>query len=73
LEATNGHYIRNADDARLVQAIDDVLPHIPQGAAIAANLTPAVRAQLLKAMPGLKERAKTVLELIDGAAFITAK
>ncbi|MBN8944621.1 MAG: glutamate--tRNA ligase [Rhizobiales bacterium] len=73
LEATNGHYIRNADDARLIQAIDDILPHIPQGAAIAANLTPAVRTQLLKAMPGLKERAKTVLELIDGAAFITAK
>ncbi len=73
LEATNGHYIRHAADIRLIQAIDDILPHIPQGAAIAANLTPAVRAQLLKAMPGLKERAKTVLELIDGAAFITAK
>ncbi|QCI68421.1 glutamate--tRNA ligase [Phreatobacter stygius] len=73
LEATNGHYIRNADDARLMQAIDDVLPHIPQGAEIAASLTPAARAQLLKAMPGLKERAKTVLELIDGAAFITAR
>lgn len=73
LEATNGHYIRNADDSRLIQAIDDILPHIPQGAAIAASLTPAVRAQLLKAMPGLKERAKTVLELIDGAAFITVK
>ena len=73
LEAVNGHYIRHADDARLVAAIDDVLPHIPDGAAIQAALTPDVRAQLLKAMPGLKERAKTVLDLIDGAGFLLAQ
>jgi glutamyl-tRNA synthetase len=73
LEAINGHYIRQADDARLVAAIDEILPYIENGATIQAHLTPEVRAQLLKAMPGLKERAKTVLDLIDGAAFITAK
>ena len=73
LEAVNGHYIRHADDARLVAAIDDVLPHIPDGAAIQAALTPEVRTQLLKAMPGLKERAKTVLDLIDGAGFLLAQ
>jgi glutamyl-tRNA synthetase len=72
LEAVNGHYIRHADDARLIAAIDTVLPHIENGEAIAASLTPKVREQLLKAMPGLKERAKTVLDLIDGARFITA-
>lgn len=72
LEAVNGHYIRHADDTRLIAAIDDVLPHIENGAAIQAALTPAVRAQLLKAMPGLKERAKTVLDLIDGAGFLFA-
>src|SRR5207237_8672702 len=32
----------------------------------------ATRAQLLKAMPALKERAKTLIELIDGAYFIFA-
>jgi glutamyl-tRNA synthetase len=73
LEAVNGHYIRNADDARLVAAIDDVLPHIENGAAIKAALTPEVRAQLIRAMPGLKERAKTVLDLIDGAGFLFAQ
>ncbi|QCK87499.1 glutamate--tRNA ligase [Phreatobacter aquaticus] len=72
LEAVNGHYIRHADDARLIAAIDTILPHIENGDAIAATLTPKVREQLLKAMPGLKERAKTVLDLIDGARFITA-
>jgi glutamyl-tRNA synthetase len=40
------------------------------GASLAASLTPARRAQFLAAMPGLKERAKTLLELIEGARFI---
>ncbi|MDP2801092.1 MAG: glutamate--tRNA ligase [Phreatobacter sp.] len=72
LEAVNGHYIRHADDTRLLAAIDDILPHIEGGAEIAATLTDSRRAQVLKAMPGIKERARTVLELIDGAGFILA-
>jgi glutamyl-tRNA synthetase len=35
-------------------------------------LTPELRAKLLAAMPGLKERAKTLLELIDGARFLVS-
>jgi glutamyl-tRNA synthetase len=31
-----------------------------------------LRAKLLAAMPGLKERAKTLIELLDGAAFLYA-
>ena len=31
------------------------------------------RAKLLAAMPGLKERAKTLVELLDGAAFLFAE
>ncbi len=72
LEAINGHYIRHATDERLLAAIDDILPHIDGGAALKDALTPERRAQLLKAMPGIKERAKTVLDLIDGAGFILA-
>jgi glutamyl-tRNA synthetase len=72
LEAVNGHYIRHASDDRLLAAIDDILPHIEGGPALKQALTPERRAQLLKAMPGIKERAKTVLELIDGASFILA-
>ncbi|WP_439574873.1 glutamate--tRNA ligase [Phreatobacter sp.] len=73
LDAINAHYIRHADDQRLMAAIDDVLPHIDGGRAIADALSPLVRAQILKAMPGLKERARTVLDLIDGAGFILAQ
>jgi glutamyl-tRNA synthetase len=35
-------------------------------------MTPALRQQWLAAMPSLKERAKTLLDLIDGAMFLLA-
>ncbi len=73
LENLNGHYMRQTPDAALMAAIDVVLPHIEGGPELAARLTPERRAQWIKAMPGLKERAKTLPELIDGARFIDAQ
>jgi glutamyl-tRNA synthetase len=73
LENLNGHYIRHTDDATLVRSFEGVLDYVPHGAALKAKLNQATRAQLLLAMPSLKERAKTLLELIDGAAFIFAE
>src|SRR5271156_4511955 len=70
LESLNGHYIRGSDDAALLQAVEDLLPHLAVGAAVAAKLMPGLRAQWLAAMPSLKERAKTLIELIDSAYFI---
>ena len=70
LESINGLYIRATPDTELMAAIDQLLPHLPEGAQIAAALTPERRAQLLAAMPGLKERAKTLVELIDSAGYI---
>ncbi len=72
LENLNGHYIRTSDDKDLLKAFEDVLQFIPDGAAIKAKLNDTTRAQLLQAMPGLKERAKTIVELIDSAKFIFA-
>jgi glutamyl-tRNA synthetase len=73
LENLNGHYIRHTDDQALVRMFEDVLNYVPNGAALKAKLNDATRSQLLMAMPSLKERAKTLLELIDGAAFIFAE
>lgn len=73
LENLNGHYIRNADDKVLLAGFEDVLSFIPDGAAIRNKLNDTTRAQLLQAMPGLKERAKTLLELVDSARFIFAE
>ncbi len=72
LESVNGHYIRQSDDQALLRELENVLTYIPNGSVIQNKLNDATRAQLLKAMPGLKERAKTLLDLIDGAHFILA-
>jgi glutamyl-tRNA synthetase len=72
LESLNGHYMRTSPDRELLAAIDGLLPHLPNGAEIAGKLTPAVRGQVLAAMPELKERAKTLIDLIDAASFIWA-
>src|SRR6476646_3733783 len=72
LENLNGHYIRQSDDQALVKMFEDVLDHVEGGAALKAKLNDTTRAQLLQAMPSLKERAKTLLELIAGSYFIFA-
>jgi glutamyl-tRNA synthetase len=72
LENLNGHYIRQSDDHALLAAIEQLLPHIEGGDKIAAKLTGEMRAKVLAAMPGLKERAKTLIELIDSAGFLFA-
>jgi glutamyl-tRNA synthetase len=72
LENLNGHYIRQADDQSLVTMFEQVLDYVPDGAELKAKLNDTTRAQLLRAMPSLKERAKTLLELIAGSYFIFA-
>jgi len=72
LESLNGHYIRASDDGELVAALEQLLPHIAGGQELASKMTPALRRQLVAAMPGLKERAKTLVELFDASRFIWA-
>jgi glutamyl-tRNA synthetase len=72
LENLNGHYMRQTADADLLREVERVLPHIAGGVELAAKLTPEARAKLLAGMAGLKERAKTLVELVDGARFIVA-
>jgi glutamyl-tRNA synthetase len=72
LESLNGHYIRGSSDAALLDAIDQLLPHLANGGAIAAKMNPRLREQWLAAMASLKERAKTLVDLIEGAHFLLA-
>jgi glutamyl-tRNA synthetase len=72
LENLNGHYIRNSDDQSLVTMFERVLDYVPNGAELKAKLNDTTRAQVLAAMPHLKERAKTLIDLIDGSYFIFA-
>ena len=73
LENMNGHYTRAMDDDALTTALIDTLPYLEGGEAMRAALTDRTRAQLRAAMPGLKARAKTLVELMDGAQFIFAR
>jgi glutamyl-tRNA synthetase len=72
LESLDGHYIRTCEDADLMAEIDRLLPHLAHGPEIATRLTADVKGKLLAAMPGLKERAKNLVELLEGARFIYA-
>jgi glutamyl-tRNA synthetase len=71
-ESLNGHYIRQTADADLLAEIERVLPHMAGGAELAKKLTPELRGKLIAAMPGLKERAKTLVELVEAARYVFA-
>jgi glutamyl-tRNA synthetase len=73
LENLNGHYIRYTDDDTLLAEVLAFLPHAEGGAAILERLDDRMRAKLRRALPGLKERAKTLVELLAGARFLFAK
>ena len=64
----NGVWLRQADDARLT---DDVLRRLADFPGV--SLDEAVRARILALMPGLKERAKTLVELANSAAFLARR
>jgi glutamyl-tRNA synthetase len=70
LESLNGHYIRSSNDADLIAALDQLLPHIAGGQELISKMTPALHAKLLTALPGLKERAKTLVELFEASRFL---
>lgn len=73
LEALNGHYIRQSGDAYLVGRIVELLPHVAIETPLKDRLDAVGREKLEAAMPGLKERAKTLVELIDSAAYLFAE
>jgi glutamyl-tRNA synthetase len=68
LDNLNGHYIRAAEDDRLVGLIvprlEDMLGH---------PVSKLGRARLLQAMPELKLRPKTLVQLSDNARFLVAE
>ncbi len=70
LENLNGHYIRHTDDADLLSEFLAFLPHVEQGPALLAKIDDAMKSKLLAAMPGLKERAKTLVELMTNTNYL---
>ena len=72
LDNLNGHYMRATPDDELMALLLDTLPHLPGGPAFADRLDAKARAALRAALPGLKERARTLTELVDAAGFLVA-
>lgn len=73
LENLNGHYMRTTDDVALMREFERSLPYLSGGPEFLSKLDDELRAKLRAAMPGLKERAKTLVELLDGAQFLVAE
>ena len=73
LENLNGHYLRHMDDARLVASLRRALPHLNEVGDLAERLGEDDWTRLEQALPGLKERAKTLVALMQSAAYLFAK
>ncbi|OHC79561.1 MAG: glutamate--tRNA ligase, partial [Rhodospirillales bacterium RIFCSPLOWO2_01_FULL_65_14] len=67
LASLNGHYIRQADDGRL---LDLVLPRIRDR--LQGRIADATAERIRRGMPALRERAKTLVELAENALFYAA-
>ncbi len=65
LENLSGQHIRAASDEHLLDELQVFL-----AAQKRAPLTEVERGQMLRAMPGLKERARTLPQILDMASFI---
>ena len=66
LDNVNAHYIRQSDNGALAEKVIALIATLPN----AMTLDASARERLQLAMPGLKERAKTLVELAQAAEFL---
>ncbi len=69
LENLNGQYIRQASDEELIDALEKFIPELSDAATVAPQFR-AMRERICVIMPGLKERAKTLVELMESIRFL---
>ena len=67
LESLNGHYLRHTDENELLRLVAPRLARRSGGELAEGGLE-----RLRKALPGLKQRAKTLIELTDKSEFLVA-
>jgi glutamyl-tRNA synthetase len=72
LADVNAHYIRQASPDELLARLKDFLPETEGGPALASRIQVVGWDKLAAALPSLKERAKTLKELVDGAGYLLA-
>ena len=59
-------------DAEIVKRLKALLPQLPDGAALSQRIGEEGWRKLERAMPGLKERARTLVEVLDNASYLFA-
>jgi glutamyl-tRNA synthetase len=72
LEDLNAQYMRSSSDAELLAQLKAVLPELEGGAALAEGLDRVGWEKLEGLLPGLKERARTLNDLVAGSSFLIA-
>ena len=70
LEHLNGHYIRTSEDEFLVAQLLSNAKMLENGSHLATNLSDEHRTLLIRAMPLLKQRAKTLNDLVLSSGFL---
>jgi len=70
LENLNGHYMRSTTDEDLLGHWRTYLAHAEGGADVLAWIEGGNSDTLLTALPGLKERAKNLVELTESASYL---
>jgi glutamyl-tRNA synthetase len=73
LDAVNAHYIKTATPAELVRRLKEALPEMPNGPALSDAFTMAGWERVQRALPSLQTRAKTLVELVAGMEYLTAR
>ena len=73
LENLNGHYLRETPDAEILSRLKALVPELPNGDERLERIGDKGWQKLGRALPGLKERAKTLIEILDNAEYLFAK
>jgi len=73
LADVNSHYLRTAADKDLISGVQDALRENPEGRAIAARYSAVGWDKFAAALPAIKERASTLVELADAGQFLIAE
>ena len=73
LTALNAYYMRAMDEEAFEAALATSLPFLPNKERLPDPLDGKSKARFHSALPGLRERARTLVELVDSAAFLFAQ
>jgi glutamyl-tRNA synthetase len=73
LADVNGHWIRQASEAELLERIGVLLAETEGGADIEARMVEIGEDKLAQALPALRERAKTLKDIVEGLGWLLGR